>query len=543
MSMKKTSRQMTFTETGFYLDFLFPDNKAGDRFRFIREKIMPALMGMEDKLSEMYCLDNGRPGESPVKLVALMLLQCMERMPDRQAVDAMEYDLRWKYALRMDLDERGFHPTVLVRFRERLLSHEFADIAFKTVLAQLREAGYLAKKSPHRVDSTHIIGLIADMSRLECVMETIRLALEALESEEEPAKPEEWSGWWDRYVESKPDYKAGKEALRLKMSQAGADAHAILNWTKDMPQKARGYEKLKMLERVFDENFELIEGAGIEQRRAQPPGAVHNPHNPEAQWSSKNTIKNKDWIGHKVQVAETVEDKPREKGEPTAGIITAIVAQEAISSDKSALPIIEKALEGAGLEKPGVIYADAGYSSGDELARALSEGRELKAPVQPAPVKDGKLSSDDFDVSIASRCATCQAGCQSTNCSRLEDGKTGKVTYRFEWNKDLCQSCDKKSGCLGKDQNHRTLLVGANHDLVQRRRREQKTESFGRDMKHRNGIEGTISELCRGYGLRRARYRGLAKTQLQAFMAAAACNIKRVCRRQRWLRETASAVA
>jgi transposase len=303
--------------------------KPGAAF-FIAEPVFHvgnAGMGMEDKLSEMYCLDNGRPGESPVKLVAVMLLQCMERMPDRQAVDAMTYDIRWKFALRMDLDERGFHPTVLVRFRERLLSHEFADIAFKTVLAQLREAGYLAKKSPHRVDSTHIIGLIADMSRLECIMETIRLALEALDSEEEPAKPEEWSGWWDRYVESKPDYKAGKEALRLKMSQAGADAHAILNWTKDMPQKARGYEKLKMLGRVFDENFELIEGAGIEQRRAQPPGAVHNPHNPEAQWSSKNTIKNKDWIGHKVQVAETVEDNPREKGEPTAGIITAIVAQ------------------------------------------------------------------------------------------------------------------------------------------------------------------------------------------------------------------------
>jgi IS5 family transposase len=53
-------------------------------------------------------------------------------------------------------------------------------------------------------------------------------------------------------------------------------------------------------------------------------------------------------------------------------------------------------------------------------------------------------------------------------------------------------------------------------------------------MKHRNGIEGTQSELVRAHGLRRARYRGLAKVRLQNYFAAAACNVKRWISRKVW---------
>jgi len=53
-------------------------------------------------------------------------------------------------------------------------------------------------------------------------------------------------------------------------------------------------------------------------------------------------------------------------------------------------------------------------------------------------------------------------------------------------------------------------------------------------MKHRNGIEGTQSELVRGQGMRRARYRGLPKVRLQNYFIAAACNVKRWIRGEAW---------
>ena len=73
-------------------------------------------------------------------------------------------------------------------------------------------------------------------------------------------------------------------------------------------------------------------------------------------------------------------------------------------------------------------------------------------------------------------------------------------------------------------------MVGQYHTLLQKRRREQNTSLFVERMKIRNGIEGTQSELVRAHGLRRARYRGKAKVDLQNQFIGAACNIKR------WLR-------
>jgi transposase len=76
---------------------------------------------------------------------------------------------------------------------------------------------------------------------------------------------------------------------------------------------------------------------------------------------------------------------------------------------------------------------------------------------------------------------------------------------------------------------------------LQARRQEQQTDAFKQRMKHRNGIEGTQSELVRGHGMRHARYRGLAKVRLQNYFIGAACNVKRWINRAAWqMRQTVS---
>ena len=82
-------------------------------------------------------------------------------------------------------------------------------------------------------------------------------------------------------------------------------------------------------------------------------------------------------------------------------------------------------------------------------------------------------------------------------------------------------------------QSHRTIVVGQYHDLLRQRRRDQQTEQFKERMQQRNAIEGTISELARAHGLRRSRYRGFAKVELQNLFIGTACNVKR------WLRMVA----
>ena len=77
-------------------------------------------------------------------------------------------------------------------------------------------------------------------------------------------------------------------------------------------------------------------------------------------------------------------------------------------------------------------------------------------------------------------------------------------------------------------------MVGEWHSLLQEQRREIQTEGFKQEMHRRNAIEGTMSELVRGYGLRQARYRGQSKVRLQNYLIGAACNIRRLFRRLTW---------
>lgn len=501
------------------------------RFAFFAREVWPKLVALRPRLEAMYCRENGRPAEEPVRMLGAMILQFMERMPDREAAEACTYDLRWKLALHLEADAEGFHPTSLVRFRERLVKHGLERIGFEGVLSALIEKGWLKRHAKQRLDSTHVLGLVARMGQLERMRETIRLALEELKETE--SKPQRWAGWCERYVETRTDYRSPEEALRRKLLQAGADAAAILAWAEVLPGAA-SREPVKLLRRVFDENFERVEETW-QARRSQPPGAVHNPHDPEAHWSTKCAAqpKEKAWVGYKVQVAETVEDAPREKGEPTKSFITSIVTQDATASDDAGLVETLEEQKKLDMGAPTTLYADAGYVSGPALAQAREEGRELHGPIPAAPQRGERYASEAFAVDVENRRAVCPQGHSSTNCSRLEVEATGKVNYRFEW-VSACHDCPVRERCVGEGQRHRTLVVGEHHTLVQARRQEMRTEAFRDDMKRRNGIEGTQSEMVRGYGLRQARYRGRKKIQLQNCLIGAACNVRRWFRRILW---------
>jgi len=229
-----------------------------------------------------------------------------------------------------------------------------------------------------------------------------------------------------------------------------------------------------------------------------------------------------------------VSGKELEPGEPTANFLTGIVTQQAHQSDEAGAEQMETEQAQMGLEKPPVQYVDGAYVSAEKLAQVEAEGRELIGPAQSAPQNcKGRFTVEAFDIRVEERRAVCPAGKENTQCSRLEEHTPGRAGYRFEWGSQ-CRSCSLREQCVGPKQKHRTVVVGEHHSFLQARRREQQTPSFIQEMKHRPGIEGTQSELVRAHGLRRARYRGLAKAKLQNYFAGAACNVKRWLRREIW---------
>lgn len=65
-------------------------------------------------------------------------------------------------------------------------------------------------------------------------------------------------------------------------------------------------------------------------------------------------------------------------------------------------------------------------------------------------------------------------------------------------------------------------------------REREKTPEYRKGYQRRGGIEGTISQAARGFGIRRSRYIGQAKTHLQQVVSATAINFVRV---NNWLHE------
>jgi transposase len=386
-----------------------------------------------------------------------------------------------------------------------------------------------------------MFGRVSRMSRLDCVRESLRLALKEIgEKLPPPEQPEWWSILWDRYVDSQTDYRASAETLARKLVEAGQDAQRLLGWlaTQAAAKWAQG-KQVQLLSRVFGEQFEIVAQQPEPQPRAKEQLSserVQNPHDPEATYASKGRgEQRKEHVGYKVQVAETVSQAVLEPGEPTRNFIVGLATHAARESDEEGALKMEAEQQTMGLEKPSVNYVNAAYISTEKLVEAAAEGREIIGPAPHCPNNnDSRFHSEDFQVEVEQRRATCPAGHPNTQCSRLVEKATGKVAYRFEWDTATCAACPLRLKCIKAEHRHRTLVVGENHTVLQARRNEQQTDAFKARMKHRNGIEGTQSELVRAHGLRRARYWGLAKTKLQNYFIGAACNVKRWLRRVAW---------
>jgi hypothetical protein len=533
----------------------------------------------------------------PVLMLGMSILQYLDGVPDRQAVELLRYHAGWNFALNRQLGDEVFHPSSLVNFRNRLEEHQQSALGFTIILNALAEAGLVSRQSRQRLDSTQIFGRVARMSRLDCVRESLRLTLKELEGAlTAQTRPVFWLGLWERYVESQTDYRAGSETLARKLVESGSDVWQLLEWLREpaRSQWAAG-PQAQLLARVFAEQFEFqasqtapslkekialesqptaatatqtvilapqatlgpnvadVETGQPEMPQTQDPSElsatlvqpkdkkqlasdrVQNPHDPQATYSVKGQgEKKKEHVGYKVQVAETVCEAKLAPGEPTRNFITSLMTHPAYESDEAGALQMEAQQAALGLAKPPVQYVDGAYVSAQLLASAAAEGRELVGPAPGAPDNNqGRFTTERFEVRVEQRVAVCPAGHQSTQCSRLEEAHSGKVNYRFEWS-TRCAACPLRPQCVGPSQKHRTIVVGEHYSALQTRRREQDTDAFKQRMKHRNAIEGTQSELVRGYGLRHARYRGLGKVKLQNHFIGAACNVKRWLRREAW---------
>lgn len=109
----------------------------------------------------------------------MTVMQFAEGLSDRQAAEAVRARIDWKYALGLELTDAGFDHSVLSEFRSRLVCGAAEQLLLEKMLVRFRERGWLKARGRQRTDSTHVLGTLRILSRLELMTETMRAALNA----------------------------------------------------------------------------------------------------------------------------------------------------------------------------------------------------------------------------------------------------------------------------------------------------------------------------------------------------------------------------
>lgn len=485
----------------------------------------------QDELFQDLFPRRGQPAETPWRLALVTVLQFVEGLSDRQAAEAVRTRIDWKYALRLELEDLGFNFSVLCEFRSRLLQGGAEARLFEALLSHAKEQGWVKARGRQRTDSTHVLAAIQTLSRLECVAETLRHALNILSA----AVPE-WVQahipveWYERYATRWQDYRLPsgreeREALAAMIGQDGRRLFALLgqdserDWTRRLPA-------IETLRRVWVQQFYADEiSARWREAKDLPPSSllICTPYDPDARYAQKRSTT---WTGYKVHFTESCDEE-------LPHLITDVQTTPAPRSDFEMIPPVQKALKLRSL-LPEEHLVDAGYTTAEHLVESAEQyGIDLYGPVAADPCWQAQqttgFSTADFTIDWSSQTVVCPQGHQNTQWFERLD-RRGREVVQVTFAARDCLPCPVRSLCTRSAKQPRFLMLRPEpiYTRVQAARARQRTPAFKEEYAKRAGIEGTLSQGVWAFELRRSRYRGDAKTHFQHLMIAVALNIVRL---------------
>jgi transposase len=482
----------------------------------------------------------GAPGISPAQLAMVTVLQFTGNLTDRQAADAVRGRLDWKYCLGLELDDEGFDFSVLSEFRSRLVAGAMETALLEALLERLGALGLVGAGMPQRTDSTHVLGRIRDLNRLELAGETVRAALEALAA----AAPGWLAGvidasWQEIYGQRidqfrLPDGKAKRADLAVRY---GRDGYLLLRQVRDpgAPGWLRDLPAVQALRRIWIQQFcldvsdggEKVIWRGDEQGLPPARSRLVSPYDTDARYAEK---RGKGWTGYKVHISETCHIPDAAGRRPAPDLLTNTETTLAPVTDVEMTEPVHDTLARRGLT-PREHALDSGYASGELLLAARARGITLLAPLLPdssPQARSGGYTAAMFTIDWENKQVTCPQGAVSSSWTPARSKGTNFILARFA--KATCQPCPARARCTTAVRSGRQLGFRHRriHEAVTAARAEQAGDAWQRRYRIRAGVEGTIAQATHVTGIRRARYLGLDKTRLEHNTAAAAINLIRL---------------
>jgi transposase len=484
----------------------------------------------DDQFAELFPT-RGQPANSPARLALASVLQFVEGLSDRQAVDAVRGRIDWKYALALELTDPGFDHTVLSEFRSRLVHGQAEQLLLDTLLNQCRELGLIKERGRQRTDSTHVLAAVRTLNRLERVGETLRAALNDLAVMApdwlQALAPPEWYPRYARRVENYhlPKTDAARQELARVIATDGERLLAAVDAASDQPVLAQ-LPAVMILRRVWAEQYTGGPGQLCWREvkdMPSPAGLISSPYDPEARYSTKRQV---EWVGYKAHLTETCDaDRPH--------LIVNVESTPATTPDDNMIKEVHESLKRRDL-LPGEHLVDKGYTDAHVFVESRREyAVTIVGPVAADPSWQARAGEGfdkaSFIVDWDRQVVTCPAGKESISWLPNTYPKNGMV-FEARFARKDCTPCPLRARCTKSEREPRIIGLQAreHHEALQAARRGQETEEFRSRYAARAGIEGTHEQAIRRCGLRRCRYIGEAKAHLQHVLTAAAVNVVRL---------------
>ena len=471
---------------------------AGSVYGFLgehRRRLFPDVM-----FEDLFGSGRGRPSVPADVVATVMVLQSLEGLSDRDAVEALRTDIRWKVAAGLSLADEGFHPTVLTLWRNRLRVSEAPERIFDAVRVVVAETGVLRERTRRALDSTLLDDAVATqdtVTQLTSVIRRVRRRIPAAAGVEVLAHDYEAGGKpacaWD-----------DPEARGELVSGLVNDALAILERLEDSKVDDEGAQLVGLLALVAGQDVEPGEGEGTWRvARRVAPDRVVSVVDPEARHAHKSTSVYRD--GYKAHVAV----------EPDTGIITACDLTPANTPDG---PVGVGLV--AGEDQPVEVLGDSAYGSGPVRAD-LAEAHHT-ALIKPWPLARNprlgadQFTRDDFDVDYQAGTVSCPDG------QTVAISPTGKATFGAR-----CRDCPLQGRCTAS-RTGRTMQFTRHDQLLAQARADWRNHIGTNDYrKYRPMVERSIAWIVTN-GHRRVRYRGAERNRHALSVRAATLNLRRL---------------
>ena len=510
-------------------DRLYLDHVGRDTFYGLLASLRGRLFRDAD-FAEFYCPDNGRDSVPPSLLATALLLQSHDKVSDAEAKARADFDLRWKVALGIEVEDRPFAKSTLQVFRAQLILHDKVREVFESSLRLARESGYLKKRSMRvALDTTNILGrgAVKDTCNLlaDGIVKLMR-ALAAVEksSVKEWAKAQGYEGYLGSSIkgEAAIDW-SDRKARQALLAGIVADADRLLELSRqaqgELPENGEERQHIvtaaELLGQLLLQDVERAEG-GVSLKDGVSRDRMMSVHDPEMRHGHKSSSKRFD--GHKAAIVVDTDTQ----------LITAVAVLPGNAPDNlGALELVEQSEANTGVPVQEAM-GDAAYGDGATRQTFADAGRKLVARVPGRPDRK-RFPKDDFVIDLAAGSCTCPAG-QVTHTIVPAGKRTdaaGRV-YRlqaFQFDGAECRTCPLRSQCIAaKGRKGRRVLIHPQEGLLQEARALQQSAAYDEYRARRVAVEHRLARLVQ-LGLRQSRYFGRVKTRFQLYLAATVANL------------------